>query len=376
MDKVCNIIDYARGVRSTFAEKPFRQVDALILAQFSYLDFTRLIASVQEPNIWVSIASLYKAEEFRHMTADTFFSRNNRRLLLALCASPRYRNILMNFHENKIDPETEEQFSSVTYKLPTGEVVVAFRGTDPSLIGWKEDFNMLYLYPVPSQLSALRYLEQVAERTSGDMYVTGHSKGGNLAVYSVLCAKDETRQRVKRVYDLDGPGFPSEFLAEQKKSQTQKLVFKLRPEGSIVGVIFESTGKTKVVKCHKMGVQQHEAFNWQIMDDKFVASRTPTLHVKHMDKTLNALAYALDWDQRKIVVDTVFSLLSEIEVESLKDLAPQLMKEREKIFASLKDLDEETMTYIKTLLRSFLKLSFQAAFVRGDVMQKGLSYFE
>lgn len=364
--KKISILDYVERRTSTFHKMGFSEIDSLIFAQFSYFDFSRLVASPEETNIWIPISSLFKAEEFKHMLKNTFFPVRNKRFLIGLCASPRYRNVLINFYSSKFDKTSEEQFAAVSFKLPTGEIVVAFRGTDPSIVGWKEDFNMMYLAPVPSQRSAVEYLEQVASQTPGNIYVTGHSKGGNLAVYSVLFAKEETRKRVLNIFDLDGPGFPVDVVGYQEIKEVEEKIVKLRPEGSIVGIIYESMGQVKIVKSFNSGMKQHDAYTWQISGNHFIQGRKPTYQVRHMNKTLNVLAYDLDRAQRKVVVDTVFSIISATKTESLLELAPALLKEKDAIAKAMKDMDEETAYCVKAFLKGFIRISLQSVFTKDQ----------
>lgn len=356
------ILDYIEKRYHTFFKLGFNEVDSLIFAQFAYMDFGRIVPDTAEAGGWIPMYRLFRGEEFKYMVQNTFFPLRNKRLLTGMCASPRYRDVEVNFCVNKFDKDSEEQFSAISFRLPTGEIVVAFRGTDVSIVGWKENFNMLYLAPVPSQQSAVAYLTEIAEQNPGDIYVTGHSKGGNLAVYSVLFASEEIRSRVVHIYDLDGPGFPVDVVGYQEMKEMEEKVIKLRPEGSIVGIIFESVGKVKIVKSSNSGIKQHDAYTWQIKGNQFVTGRKATVQVRHMNKTLNVLAYDLDRAQRKVVVDTVFSLLSRSKAENLFEVGPGLLKEKNAIAKTLKDMDEETANCIKAFLMSFARNSLVSVF--------------
>lgn len=364
-NQILNIIQYAQRQRKDFHQLSFHEVDSLILAQFSYLNFSRFVGTPEENTPWVPLHNLYKAEEFPHMMDKAFFPRQNKALWQALCASPRYRDVEVNYFVNRYDKASEEQFCAVSYRLPTGETVIAFRGTDVGIVGWKEDFNMLYLAPVPSQISATQYLQEVGNLSQGTLYVTGHSKGGNLAVYAGLFVGEELRNRVERIYDLDGPGFPMEVIGPEKRQEIEEKVIKIRPEGSIVGAIFQSTGQMKVVKCHKSGIKQHEAFTWLIYKGRFLPTPKVRMNVKHMDRTMNNLAMNLTREQRQRVVDFTFSLLQEIHADQVSDIGPLLVKEKETIARSLKELDVETATCIKEFLRTFVRISIQSVFVKG-----------
>ena len=224
-----NIIDYARTETRSFEALPFREADALVLAQLSYdevpecvlrLDdlvakYGTLQARAKQFDIRRPIASL----RMRHLRIDHDVEnvglvdpQVTHDFYHAVAANPRFSDVEMSAYCEQFDGGAQTQFAAVTFRLPSGTLVVAFRGTDDSLVGWKEDFNMAFQYPVPAQVSAAEYLKKVASLWDGPILLTGHSKGGNLAVYAAMNAEDEIKDRVERIYSLDGPGFPEEVV--------------------------------------------------------------------------------------------------------------------------------------------------------------------
>ncbi len=375
-NKNYTLLDYARENMDSFADAPFNEVDALIFAQFCYIDFGRLVSDVHDAKPWVSTASLNRAEEFEFMVQKTFFPASNRELLVALCASPRYRDVYINYFVDKLDVEVEQQFAAITYKLPTGEIIVAFRGTDSTMVGWKEDFNMTFLTPAPCQVSAVEYLEAVVAATKGAVYVVGHSKGGHLATYSISHASKDTQKRVISVYNLDGFGFPTDILQQQKHEGVEHKVTKIMPEGSVVGIMLESIGAVKIVKSNRLGIRQHETFSWLLNGNSFLQSESTTRNVKYMDKTLNSWINSLEPEQRKTFVDTVFSIIYAINVETVSEFVPKLIKERETIRSTIKEIDPETADCVKQVLKTFVKISFEHVFSKDVDAKKGMDIFE
>ncbi len=369
------IIDYVKTKMETYAESPFNEVDSLIYAQFSYMFFENLVPTIDEGKDWVYVSSLYRAEKFDVIVSKSPFPESNKELLTALCASPRYRDVLMNYYTDIFDKDTAQQFSAVTFKLPTGELVVAFRGTDSSMVGWKEDFNMAYLAPVPSQISAQKYLDTVADNTNAVIYTTGHSKGGNLSVYSATHAKKETQDRIIAVYDHDGPGFAITPETEKVFNTIKGKVNKYTPEGSIVGVVLQSISDSNVIKSNKLGVMQHDTFTWQIENDSFVPSDSMTSGAKYFDKTTTMIMKNLDAEQKKLMVDTVFSIIDAANVETIYDLGPVLIKEKDNIFNAIKSVDDETANCIKEIMKRFVKISFTSAFDKADDIKKSIAIF-
>lgn len=352
-----NILDYIQTQTDDFIKTPFNEVDSVIFAQFAYLYFDRFISTTAQDKQWQPISCLYKAEEFDYMLHDTLYFNDNKRLLASLCASARYRDVMMNYYDSKFDVKTQEQFCAVSFMLPTKEVVVSFRGTDSTVIGWKEDFNMLYLSPVPSQISAVNYLETVAEKTGANIYVTGHSKGGNLAVYSALFCKKEIRDKIIRVYDLDGPGFDSHIWQDHNEEveQIKEKITKIMPEGSFVGVLLYNQIQPKPIKSSSIGMLQHETYTWQINENEFVSTQSMSTHVKNIDKTIDTMLSELSTEQRKLVVETVFSVIEKTNALRLNDFIPLLIKEKDAIIGAIGEIDSETASFVKEVFMQMIK---------------------
>ena len=245
-----NIIDYARTETRDFGELPFREADALVLAQLSYDDVPECVPRlddiesrygtlrdrVKQFDVRRPIRSLHMLrklpfngvtiaradDELNHDQAVPDHDVENVGLVdpqvthdfyHAVASNPRFSDIEMGAFLEQFDGEEQTQFAAVTYLLPSGALVVAYRGTDDSLVGWKEDFNMAFQYPVPAQATAADYLARVAALWKDvPIVLTGHSKGGNLAVYAAMNASDEVKDRVERIYSLDGPGFPESVV--------------------------------------------------------------------------------------------------------------------------------------------------------------------
>ncbi len=365
------IVEYIESQMKTFEELPFNEVDSLIFSQMSYMNLDRVVSSFEDSlGQWIEILSLYRAEEFDGLVFKTLNPPLNRELLRVICASPRYRTVLMNYHADKYDKESELQFSAVTFKLPTGEILVTYRGTDATFIGWKEDFNMVYKSPVPSQIEAERYLESVASRTDGDIIVQGHSKGGNLAVYSGVNASESVQERIVTIYDLDGPGFPMNFYENNKHKEVEHKIKKIIPEGSVVGILMESVGKIKIIKSNSVGLRQHEPFTWKIVGKRFMESEEIANSSKRMDRTINTWVENLSIEQRQMLVETLFTIISVSKAEHIQEFASYAIKEKDMIREAIKDMDEETSNAIKEMIMTLVRMSIS---INGDEERRGFS---
>ena len=200
-----NIIDYVTEQNDSFQKKEFNAVDSLVLSQLAYLHFDGFVPGITGMAEPVSIEETAGSENIDALFRGVRDSDSNRRLFGALAESPRFRNVRMTYYVNNIDFKTEKQFSAITYMLDDGTAYVAYRGTDATFVGWKEDFNMGFISPVPSQEEGVKYLNTVGGLVSCNLKVGGHSKGGNIAVYSAMKCHQHIQNRITRVFNHDGP---------------------------------------------------------------------------------------------------------------------------------------------------------------------------
>ena len=119
----------------------------------------------------------------------------------------RFGSIELHDYINSVDTKTQTQFGAITFSLDKNNHYVAFRGTDNTIVGWKEDLNLAVQQEVPAQKRATSYLSDIASKYSGKLIVGGHSKGGNLALYSVFKAEKSIKDRIEKRVGFDGPGF-------------------------------------------------------------------------------------------------------------------------------------------------------------------------
>ena len=250
---MANIFDYLewRGDLKLSASS-FNSVDSLILSVLSYVPFDGIVPP-ELGRDGMTIAEA--AEAFADSGVKRPGVRNEQdvKLLSALAASDRFGDMRLTGYVNSVDLEKEKQFSAVTVLMGRGRAYVAFRGTDLSLVGWKEDFNMSFRCPVPSQEAATEYLDRAAARLRGRLYVGGHSKGGNLAVYASVFAKRRTRKRLLGVYNNDGPGFNASVLERKEYVEMQDRLYAFIPQSSIIGMLLEHAERYTIVHSSQSG---------------------------------------------------------------------------------------------------------------------------
>ena len=213
----------------------------------------------------VRFADLMRAELFPTMFSGMHAAQMKQQLFW-MAASPRFRDLLIYDHAAAFDEARDLQFAATTYVCPGHFAYVGFRGTDTTLTGWREDFNMAYRAPVEAQALAARYLAAAGadSRLPETLLVGGHSKGGNLAEYAALTATPEVQQRIARLYNHDGPGFKAGLFTAADYEPLAGRMTKQVPADSMVGILMESFMPVEVVQATGRGFEQHSVFRWVV----------------------------------------------------------------------------------------------------------------
>lgn len=304
-----DIVDYVQGCTDSFAERPLCSVDSLVFSCLAYLWLPEVVPDVVTAE-GVALSSLNDGATMLSLTAPLANYAKHERLLKAVVASPRFAGVRACLAREDSDPAVERQFATVTFGLPTGEAYVAFRGTDNTLLGWKEDFNMAFMPVIPAQEAARAHLEAVARELAGPLYVGGHSKGGNLATYAVVAADEHARGRVLRCFDHDGPGFLDETQTALGSSDGWALVEKTVPGESLVGLLLGTSGSEPiVVQSTKQGVLQHDPFSWVVSGTDFVRQKALSYDAYRTGKRLNAWLRTMDPAERERFVDILYRVV-------------------------------------------------------------------
>ncbi|WP_299046459.1 DUF2974 domain-containing protein [uncultured Actinomyces sp.] len=358
MSRTRNMLDYVRTELDTFDGRGFCTVDSLVL---SWLAYTRLPAD--DPALapalgWegVRLADLYRAEYFATYYAGMWGEEPGLDLLAAVAASPRFRDVRVMGYVDATDPQAEKQFAAMTFRLTEDLSYVAFRGTDASLVGWKEDFNLAYRCPVPSQVEAAHYLADAAARVGGDLLVGGHSKGGNLAVYAAATAPRDASGRVTRIFSHDGPGFLAEFLATEDYRRVEGRVEKTLPQSSVVGMLLEQQEGYRVVRSNRAMIWQHDPFSWVVEGCDLVTLDGLTADARYLNRTVSAWLGSRTVEERERFIDTLYSVIDLGDVSTTHELRADWRRSihvRARAFAGL---DAETRSFVTQTLTALVSL--------------------
>lgn len=359
-----NIITYTQENLATFEQLPFNSVDSLILSSAAYIHFPEIIPELSG---WkgIRLQELFCAEFFEEMFHNIPLGEDTKQLFFALAASPRFRNIRVMGYTEQFDFISEKQFSAMTFFVHPGLYYIAFRGTDSTLVGWKEDFNMAFKSPIPSQEEAVRYIEKAALYCPGKILTGGHSKGGNLAVYAAAMCRENIQKRIEKIYSHDGPGFLESTLKSSEFQYISPRIEKTLPQSSVIGMLLEHRKNFDIVKSNTLGLLQHNQFTWEIEGNHFVYIENLTKNARFTDKTLSDWLNHLTEEERERFVDALFSVLNANNLTSIDDFKADWQSAIPATLHALTQLDGNTKKFILHTLKTLASMGIKNVSIFG-----------
>ena len=348
-----NIFTYLEEVKhDSIYDKPFNELDLLILTELTYLPFDQLVHEDMSPYCDCRLLDL--ADQVPR-DLSMMVSKNRLKLLDLAAASTRFKNLKLMGYVNDIDPDVQKQFAAMIFKIKPDSYVLTFRGTDDSIIGWKEDFHMTYMDQVPAQKTAVNYLRKAMDALPGQFILTGHSKGGNLASYAASQIEPEYQERIQSIYSYDAPGLNHSVITSQGYQTISDKIKRYIPQGSIVGMMLETPKQAQIVKSTAIGgLAQHDTFSWQISDQTFVLLDNLNPDSLQVDKTLKNWVDSVSDEELKDFFDLFFGLILDAGISSINDLTK--LENFNKILAvfenanALTDQEREMLTRLAKLL--------------------------
>lgn len=326
MNEGNNIFDYLhwRGDLS-FITDEFNEIDALIFAVLSYLNWDNI---EHADSLQPSLASALKdaaapmlAKDNKEESLGLIDKERILEMLTFLSTTVRFCEVKALGYQYKRDEKITLQFAAVSFLLPDESLVIAFRGTDDTLVGWKEDLNMSYEPFVPAQEEAKKYLEALAAQfPAHKIYLTGHSKGGNLAIYAAVNASAEVKSRILGVYNNDGPGFHREFLSTEAYKSVSHLLHTFIPNSSVVGMLLEHEESYQVIASTAKAFLQHAPLSWEVLGTKFVYLEERSEFGRYSDAVIsNWLATCSDAEKAEFI-DVLFDILASGRAKTLREI--------------------------------------------------------
>lgn len=315
-----NIYSYLRrNGNYTFDEKPFNEIDNLILAELSYLPFKEIVPSFNEGYITIKEAEELFARRYtcKQLKKIANLLLESRFLLKKMASSKRFQDAILYNYVKIVD--NEKQFGALTIELSDKSVYVSYEGTDTSVIGWEEDLQLSYKFPVSSQKLAGMYLNSTVHLFDHKVRVGGHSKGGNLAMAAAMNCNFLVRKKIIEVYNNDGPGFLKKEIESRRYQLIAPKIKMIVPSQCVVGMFLYHVDNYKVVKSTNRGIMQHDAFSWVCDDDKFVTTNL-SKNSRGTELNLSKWVESLKPEDREACVNELFKVFKENNISDLTEI--------------------------------------------------------
>ena len=349
-----NIFDYLewRG-DIPFAVDPFNEADNLVLAELVYTDCRGILSmDGSEMPLQDVCRAFFERHTHEEILADKSFTAKAPLLMEKMLSGGRFRDLRLCLYLDETEAAREMQFAAVTFLLPDGSAFAAFRGTDGSIVGWKEDFNLSFLPETEGQRRAVQYLNQAGGHARGALRVGGHSKGGNLAVYAAAFCGQDVQDRILAVYSNDGPGFREEVLRTEGYQRILPRIISIIPDTSVIGLLLSSSAEHRVVKSSQIGILQHDGFSWTVSRNRFLPAELTKLS-RMTDKSVSGWLSQMSEADRKSFTDIIFSLFESTGADSFSQISQMKLKGAEAILASILKMPREKQ---KEILSFFQQL--------------------
>ena len=357
---MANMLDYLdwRGDLTMKAD-PFNEVDNLILAELSYIAFDGIVGEEEKEGIPLRQAAhaYFLANPTEGAELGVLVPGHAIVTMLGRMArSARFSEMRLLSYVNHLDLDAQVQFAVLTVEVAPRVLYVSFRGTDDTLVGWKEDFNMSFMDTVPAQAEAREYLDRMASRyPRATLLVGGHSKGGNLAVYAAVWAKEKTQEQILAVYNNDGPGFREELLSVPEHIRMEERIRTIVPETDVVGMLMSHEERYSVVRSDQVGMMQHNGFTWQVLRDAFVHLSDISTEGHVVDRTLQGFANGMTPEQREKFSDALYEVLRASNANTLRDLQQGKWRTVSAILRRSRELDKESQEALNYTLALLFK---------------------
>ena len=353
------IIDYVdwRGDLS-FEQSTFNEIDATIFTQLAYIDFSEIVSSDFNQTILLKDAAVQIASSENFEQRVNFGPLINSEIVTLLQKtgeSKRFCNTKLCGYVSSTDTEQEKQFAAISFILENKTNLIVFRGTDQSLIGWKEDFNMAFKMPIPAHIEAVNYFDKVCKKLKGNISLAGHSKGGNLSIFAGTYCIPKNQNRICKIYNFDGPGFEQIVLNDKRYINIQKRIRTFVPKKSIVGMLFDTNTEKTIVESSNSGIMQHDPVSWKVLGNSFITTDEISSESEFINKTLKIWLNKIDKDKRENFIETVFGIIESTKADNLTDITENLFKNSTKMIQYYRNMDAETKEILFETIKIFIK---------------------
>lgn len=363
---MANLFDYIKWRGDISMEyDPFNEVDNLLFSQLSYIDFGGIVPLIEEDKE-ITLKDAYELYYQRHTKEEVLARKSFTKMCVFLMDdmidSIRYQNVKVGGFIDEYDEETVKQMCAMYFVLPDNSIYVAFRGTDKSVTGWKEDFYFSYIHGTSGQKSALKYLKTCLDRfPNRNIRVGGHSKGGNFALYASIYA-GERQDAIYQVWCNDSPGMMKAVYEEAGFLRIKDRIRCILPESSLIGVLMTSPVKEEVVSSSAKGIMQHDGNTWQIQGNHFIHLESLSYEGHLNDMAIQRWLEEISLDERKKFIDIIFSILEESDIRDFRQFNERVSRWLPALNHAIENLDKESQVYIKETIFRLMKTYFDLGF--------------
>ena len=316
---MANVFDYLKWRGDlTFSQDPPNEVDALIFSGLSYVCYAGRAET--EPYTPVLLKEASEAYFALDAPEERCRVKHDMDLLRLAAETTRFGQTRICMYRDEFILEQETQFAAMTFLLDDDSMFLAFRGTDNSLVGWKEDFNMTFQQTIPAQRLALQYVREVAMEHAGPMCLGGHSKGGNLAVFAAARSSPMIQKRILEVFNNDGPGFTKYLMGDPGYVAMVPKIRTYVPQSSVIGMLLEHEEPYTVIRSKSVGLLQHDLYTWDVLGKEFIPVEEITEGSQFVDVTIKTWFAEMTRQEREQLVDVMFALLGSGGADNVYDL--------------------------------------------------------
>lgn len=352
---MANLFDYLEWRGDLPLDKiPVNEIDGLIFSQLSYVCWED---AAYEPK-------RIRLKDLRGKINPTFFRetvtiKEDQKFLPMVTESPRFGEVRIEDTVAEFDEDEEKQFSATTFLLPDETVFIAYRGTDNTQIGWKEDFNMTFMPLIPSQIRALEYLTEIAERYPNPIRVGGHSKGGNLAVYAAIAAEEKIQDRILAVYCHDGPGYNENVKPVERYDRIKSRIQPVVPQSSVIGMLLLHLDNYKIVHSTASGIYQHDPYTWEIKGGAFAEESALKEDSKFTQNVIKKWLSKITLEDRRILINAMFDIVGAANIKTFgAEFWTSLFRNPLIYINAIQNLDESSRNLVSNALGSLAKSAF------------------
>ncbi len=356
---MANILDYIKWRGDiTFEQSKFNEVDSVIMARLSYFDFDGVFKKYDEE---ITVEEAYK--RYSKLPDRDVLWKEDVKLFPAMAESERFKDILVTRYTKKTDVSIEEQFSAVTCIMPDRSLLVSYRGTDMTVNGWKEDFNMSFMDILPGHLDSIRYLEEISKiYPRKPIVLLGHSKGGNYAFYAAAFCNDKINDRITAVYNDDGPGLSEKAAATDEYKRVVDKMHSFVPQTSIIGRLLAHEEAYSVVQSNEKGIMQHDVYSWEVDRNNLVHLEEVDDGSVFVDETVRDYIKESSPEEREKLLNVVFKMIKGLDMVKISDFKADWINHTKTLAKEYQALDKDSKAIIDRTVKSLVKIAGSNAY--------------